>query len=147
MGSGGLRARLPVLATDLTPEFESCHLVEGLLEPDPIWLSGSYFGDLPLEMVRDVVGDYLLRVEVPSDFPGLYVVDHAHGFECKHVTRRGRPASGPRIRLSNGARSSAGNCPLPGPRFGLPRRARRSRNTGDQKGPGDRNSVEVYLGV
>ena len=92
MNSGGLRARLPVLATDLTPEFEGCFFVEGLLVPDPKWLSGSYFGDLPIEMVRQVVGDYLLRIEVRSDFPGLYVVDHAHGFECKHVTRRGRPA-------------------------------------------------------
>lgn len=89
--SGGLRARLPVLATDLTPEFEGCHFVEGLLNSYPNWFSGSCFGDLPLEMVRNVVGDYLLRVEVPCDFPGLYVIDHAHGFECKHVTRRGSP--------------------------------------------------------
>ena len=43
-------------------------------------------------MLREFVGDLLLRVEVPRDFPGLYVSDYAHVLEAKHVQRRGRPA-------------------------------------------------------
>ncbi len=88
--SGGLWARLRVLPSELTPEFVNYYLIEGILEPLPKWFcDGPYFGDLPLEMMREYVGDYLLRIEVPLDFPGLYVVDHAHPFECKHFNRRG----------------------------------------------------------
>ena len=50
-----------------------------------------YFGDLGVEMLREYVGDILLRIEVPVDFPGLYVADYAHMLECKHIQRRGRP--------------------------------------------------------
>lgn len=88
---GGLCARLPVVS--VLPDFAGLHLVEGFLEPLPPWLTESpYFGDLGLEMVREFVGDLLLRVEVPRDFPGLYVADYAHNLEAKHVRRRGRPA-------------------------------------------------------
>lgn len=88
--SGGLWARLRVLPSELTPEFEDNYQIEGLLEPFPKWFcKGPYFGDLPLEMVKENIGDYLLRIEVPLDFLGLYIVDHAHTFECKHHNRRG----------------------------------------------------------
>ena len=87
---GGLWARLPVLATELTSEFEGYNLVEGLLTPYPRWFQEP-FGDVPLEMFRDKVGDLLLRVEVPRNFPGLYVFDNAHNFEAYHVNRRGTP--------------------------------------------------------
>ena len=87
----GLWARLPVVLAPLG--LEGHYLVEGLLEPLPLWMTGSpYFGDLGFEMLREFVGDLLLRVEVPRDFPGLYVADYAHALEGKHVSRRGRPA-------------------------------------------------------
>ena len=66
---GGLWARLPVVLAP--PGLEGCYLVEGLLEPLPLWMTGSpYFGDLGFEMLREFVGDLLLRVEVPRDFAG-----------------------------------------------------------------------------
>ena len=87
----GLWARLPVVSAP--PDLAGCYLVEGLLEPLPLWMTESpYFGDLGLEMLREFVGDLLLRVEVPRDFPGLYVADYAHTLEAKHVSRRGSPA-------------------------------------------------------
>ena len=90
---GGLRARLRVVAAP--PGLEGHHLVEGLLEPLPLWMTASpYFGDLGFEMLREFVGDLLLRVELPRDFPGVYVADYAHALEGKHVSRRGRPALG-----------------------------------------------------
>jgi len=89
----GLRARLPVADGAATPRFEGYYLVEGFLEPRPLWLSHSpYFGDLGLEMMRDYMGDVVLLIEVPEDFPGLYVADAAHNFECKHLARRQQPA-------------------------------------------------------
>lgn len=91
----GLHARLPVVHCDVAPEFVGCYLVEGLLEPVPTWLRQSpYFGDLGLEMMRAYVGDTLLCIEVPATFPGLYVADAAHNFDCKHQDRRGRSALG-----------------------------------------------------
>ena len=89
----GLWARLPVACPAPPPEFVGCHLVEGFLEPLPKWVVHSpYFGDLGIEMTKKYIGDVLLRIEVPRDFPGLYVADYAHVLECKHVSRRGRPA-------------------------------------------------------
>ncbi len=87
----GLWARLPVVNDGTQPEFDGCHLVEAFLEPLPRWVTTCpYFGDLALEMMRSYVGDLLLCIELPEDFPGLYVADYAHNLECKHVTRRGR---------------------------------------------------------
>jgi hypothetical protein len=48
-----------------------------------------YFGDFALVMLRRYVGDTLLRIQVPADFPGLYVADMAHNFECKYQDERG----------------------------------------------------------
>ncbi|MBI1256827.1 MAG: hypothetical protein GC204_05105 [Chloroflexi bacterium] len=88
----GLWARLPIVSTEFRPEFEGYHLVEALLEPLPRWITNSpYFGDFGLELMRGYVGNILLRIEVPMDFPGLYIVDAAHNFECKHVINRGKP--------------------------------------------------------
>ena len=85
----GLWARLRVLSEH--PDLAGLHLAEGLLEPLPKWMTDSpYFGDLGYEMLKKYVGDLLLRVEVPRDFPGLYVADYGHMLELKHLTRRGR---------------------------------------------------------
>ena len=88
---GGLSARLPVVSAP--PDLAGLHLVEGLLEPLPLWMTESpFFGDIGFKMLGESVGDLLLRVEVPRNFPGLYVADFAHVLEAKHVRRRGRPA-------------------------------------------------------
>jgi hypothetical protein len=88
---GGLWARLPVVSPP--PGLVGLYLVEGLLEPLPRWLTDSaYFGNLGLELIKEFVGDVLLRVRVPRDFPGLSVADYAHVMEAKHVLRRERPA-------------------------------------------------------
>ena len=88
--SEGLVARLPVV---LPPsELVGHHLVEALLEPLPQWTTESpYFGDLGFQMLRQYVGDVLLRIEVPRDFPGLYVADYAHVLEGMYFRRTGRP--------------------------------------------------------
>ena len=97
--TGGLRARLPVLGTALPPTLEGNYLIETLLDPFPLWLSCSpYFGDLALEMMRENVGDLLLRLELPPDFPGLYVADYGHVLERKHEARYGSPVLGLRRR-------------------------------------------------
>jgi hypothetical protein len=89
----GLLAQLPVVSDKPGPHFEGYFLIEGLLEPLPLWLTESpYFGNLGLEMIRTYVGNVLLRIELPEDFPNLYVADAAHNFECKHILRRGKPA-------------------------------------------------------
>ena len=88
---GGLSARLPVVSAP--PDLAGLHLVEGLLEPLPLWMTGkSFFRRHRLQDVGGICGDLLLRVEVPRHFPGLYVADFAHVLEAKHVRRRGRPA-------------------------------------------------------
>ncbi len=87
----GLYARLPVVYGERLDKFKGCYLVEGFLEPLPQWLTDSpYFGDLGLQMMRAYVGDVLLRIIVPPDFPGLYVVDLAHRFEGMHLQFRGK---------------------------------------------------------
>lgn len=88
----GLRARLPVACSEPPAELANGYLVEGFLEPMPRWLGRCpYFGDLGLALMRQYVGDTLLRIELPDDFPGLYVADYAHVLACKHVDRHGRP--------------------------------------------------------
>ena len=89
LGAGsGLWARLPVISEH--PDLEGRHLAEGLLEPLPRWMTDSpYFGDLGFEMLKKYVGDLLLKIEVPQDFPGLYVADFGHMLELKHLSRRG----------------------------------------------------------
>ena len=89
--SEGLVARLPVV---MPPKNLIGHyLVEALLEPLPQWMTESpYFGDLGFQMLKQYVGDVLLRIEVPRDFPGLYVADYAHMLESKYFTRTRRPA-------------------------------------------------------
>lgn len=91
--NNGLWARLNVVHCDIALEFVGSYLVEALLEPLPIWVNCSpYFGDLGLEMMKAYVGNILLRIEVPPDFPNLYVADTTHNFECKHLERRERVA-------------------------------------------------------
>lgn len=91
----GLHARRPVVGAERSAEFCGRYQADGLLEPLPRWLGHSpYFGDLGLEMLRAVVGNLLLRIELPSDFPGLYVADFAHPLECLHSGRRGHAPLG-----------------------------------------------------
>jgi len=90
---GGLWARLPVVNDDSQPEFDNHYLVEAFLEPLPSWTTDSpYFGDLGREMMQSYIGTLLLRIELPEDYPGLYVADYAHVLEGKHIQRRGRAA-------------------------------------------------------
>lgn len=87
---GGLRALLPVVDSAERPRFKGLHLVEAFLEPLPNWVSACpYYGDLTQEMMRAYVGNVLLRIELPSDFPRLYVADYAHTLECKFLDKRG----------------------------------------------------------
>lgn len=86
----GLHARLPVLASELTPEFKDCYVVEGLLNPLPHWLTASpYFGSVGIEMFKEYIGDVLLQIELPLGIADVYVADYAHILECKHLDRRG----------------------------------------------------------
>ncbi|MBI4630246.1 MAG: hypothetical protein HY740_00725 [Chloroflexi bacterium] len=88
--TGGLYARLPVVNAKHIPELNGCCLIEGLLQPLPIWITANkYFSDFCFEMVLNYVGDFLLRITIPPDFPGVYVADMAHNFDCKHQQRRG----------------------------------------------------------
>ncbi len=90
---GGLYARLRVVAAEHIPELADRYLVEGLLQPAPAWLEHSqYFGDFGLRMLRRHVGDYLLRITLPPDFPGVYVAEMAHNFDCKYADEYGRSA-------------------------------------------------------
>ena len=88
--AGGLYARLPVVSAEHIPQLKGHYLVEGLLQPLPGWMESSkYFGDLCLSMMRQYVGDLLLRITVPPDFPNIYVADMAHNFESKYWERHG----------------------------------------------------------
>lgn len=90
---GGLNARLNVVHCEVAPEFEGCFLAEALLEPLPSWICDSpYFGDLGMEMMKAYVGNTLLRIELPPDFPNLFIADTAHNFDCKHLRRKGTSA-------------------------------------------------------
>lgn len=71
-------------------ELTGCFLTEGFLEPLPMWLTDCpYFGDLGIEMVKQYIGNILLRIELPRNDQGLYVADYAHVLEEKHFTLRG----------------------------------------------------------
>lgn len=87
---GGLRARVAMVPTDLTPEFVGIYCVNGFLEPVPRWLANCpHFGDFCLELFKRVAGDLLIEVRVPANWPGLYVVDNAHWIEGYHIKQRG----------------------------------------------------------
>ncbi|MCU0532770.1 MAG: hypothetical protein MUD14_02605 [Hydrococcus sp. Prado102] len=89
----GLRARLPVVLSDNIPSLQKHYLVEAFLEPLPQWITNSpYFGSLGLELMRAHVGNILLEITLPLSFPGLYVADAAHNFECKYHNKYGQPA-------------------------------------------------------
>ena len=86
----GLRARLPIVDGEIFPDLTGRYLIEGFLDPLPRWIVDSpYFGDLGLTMMRQAVGDLLLRIEVPADFPGLYMADLAHAFEVRYFQLHG----------------------------------------------------------
>lgn len=98
-----MNARLPVVGSALPPELAGGHLTEALLEPLPRWLTKSpYLGDLGLRMMREYVGDLLLHIQLPTDFPGLWVADAAHCMECKHMRRHGRKPLGLGYDCANG---------------------------------------------
>ncbi len=104
--NSGLHARLPVIHMDVAPELAGHHLVETLLEPLPEWLSNCpYLEDFGLQMMKKYVGNTLLRLELPADFAGLYVVDKAHNFDRKYETQYGKVALGLEYDPSNGRES------------------------------------------
>ena len=76
-------------------EFKGCHLIEGFLQPLPQWLTENfYFGDLGIKLVQNYIGNVLLRVEIPLDFPGIYIADYAHILECKYFNENGNSSLG-----------------------------------------------------
>ena len=88
--SNGLFAYRPVTCPKLPEDFVGFYLVEGFLEPLPKWLTESvYFGNLGIDMVREYIGNVLLRIEIPVDFQNVYIADYAHILECKHLDARG----------------------------------------------------------
>jgi hypothetical protein len=91
----GLLARRPVACPSPPPQLIGAYLTEGFLEPLPRWLRHSpHFGDLGFALLRAYIGDVLLCIELPRDYPGLYVADYAHVLECKHVEHQGGSALG-----------------------------------------------------
>ncbi|MDQ6669284.1 MAG: hypothetical protein M3069_00700 [Chloroflexota bacterium] len=91
----GLVARRPVVNGERSVDLRGRYQIDALLEPLPRWLAESpSFGDLGLQMLRVMVGDLLVRIELPVGFPGLYVADFAHPLECLHHERRGRAPLG-----------------------------------------------------
>ncbi|MFC5464140.1 hypothetical protein [Lederbergia graminis] len=86
----GLYAYRPVACPKPPEEFKDCYLVEGFLEPFPRWLKDHiYFGDLGMELVKQYVGNVLLRIEIPVEFANDYIADYAHILECKHLGMKG----------------------------------------------------------
>ncbi|MFJ7935788.1 hypothetical protein [Sporosarcina sp. NPDC096371] len=76
-------------------EFKGCHLIEGFLQPLPQWLTENfYFGDLGIKLVQNYIGNVLLRVEIPLDFPGIYIVDYAHILEWLYFDENGNSSLG-----------------------------------------------------
>jgi hypothetical protein len=91
--SGGLFARLPVVGAEHLPDLNGSYLIEGLLQPLPEWMMNNpYFGDFCIQMLREYVGDLLLQIILPDDFPGLYVAEMAHNFDCQYQYRFGHSA-------------------------------------------------------
>lgn len=87
---GGLYAYREVACPKLPIEFQGSSLIEGFLQPLPEWLTGNfYFGDLGIRLVQHYIGNVLLRIEVPLDFPGIYIADYAHLLECKYLHKHG----------------------------------------------------------
>lgn len=89
--NGGLLARLKVDNNPEPPEeFVGCYKVETFLEPLPKYFTSCpYFGNFGLEMVRKFIGNYLLRIELPTNYINVYIADYAHIFECKHQSIKG----------------------------------------------------------
>lgn len=91
----GLCSYRPVACPELPKKFEGCYLVEGFLEPLPSWLTeNAYFGNLGFELTRKYIGNLLLRIEIPLDFPEVYIADYAHVLECKHFNEKGNSPLG-----------------------------------------------------
>jgi hypothetical protein len=92
---GGLMAVRAVVGAHPPIELVGGYWAEGLLEPRPrCFTACPYFGTLPATLLRRYVGDLLLRVAVPTDFPSLYVGDYAHLLECIHLHSYGHPMLG-----------------------------------------------------
>lgn len=73
-----IAARYSPFVSDL----EGSRQVSGFLEPLPCWLTQCpYFSDFGMRHLQKCIGTLLLRIEVPQDFPGLYVRDYAFQME------------------------------------------------------------------
>ena len=90
--SSGLYAGRSVECPNDFHEYDDTYIVEGFLEPIPKWLTDSpYLGDIGINIVKRHLGHLLLKVEVPRDFPGVYVVDYAHMLDWQIGRRRPEP--------------------------------------------------------
>jgi hypothetical protein len=86
-----IAARYSPFASDL----EGCRQVSGFLEPLPRWLTQCpYFGDFGMRHLQKCIGTLLLRIQVPPDFPGLYVRDYAFQMEELCFRQNGREPLG-----------------------------------------------------
>ncbi|MFE4201679.1 hypothetical protein [Aneurinibacillus aneurinilyticus] len=91
----GLCSYRPVACPNPPEEFKGCYLVEGFLEPLPKWLTENfYFGNLGIELVQEYIGNMLLRIEIPLDFPKVYIADYAHILECRCFDEKGNSPLG-----------------------------------------------------
>jgi hypothetical protein len=99
----GLYSFRPVVCPKPPEEFEGRYLVEGFLEPLPKWLTKNlYFGNLGIKLVQKYIGNVLLRIEIPLDFPEVYIADYAHVLECKHFEENGNTPLGLGYRCQTG---------------------------------------------
>lgn len=107
--NGGLYAYRPVACPQPPEPLKTAYLTEAFLEPLPKWLTEhAHFKNLGLQMVGRYIGTVLLRIEVPSDFPGLYVADFAHILECKYYDRHGVFPLGLGYNCQNGHHATQG---------------------------------------
>ncbi|GAB6087465.1 hypothetical protein JCM11672_27370 [Alkaliphilus crotonatoxidans] len=78
-----------------------------MTEPLPRWLiTNKYYGDLGFELMRNYVGDLLLEITIPIEFPGLYIAEYAHILEYKMKILRNETGIGVVYNCSNGKEST-----------------------------------------
>ncbi len=97
----GLRAGRAVNCSSPPPDVAGAYVTTGFLAAAPDWLEECpYFGDLGRRLVRQYVGDTLLRVVAPAS-SRCYVADYAHKLELRHYQETGRLVLGRGYDLSS----------------------------------------------
>ncbi|WP_242223363.1 hypothetical protein [Bacillus cereus group sp. BfR-BA-01380] len=95
----GLYAYRPVSCHEVPTYLQNHFLTEEFLSPIPNWLTNNeYFGNLGKGLVEQFVGNIILRVEVPKEFPSIYIADYAHILECKSLYDKDKK-EGPSLNL------------------------------------------------